>query len=92
VPRSLFYKMKIEISDKQARVIITALDLYAPGPICDLEENGRIAYDLQCVIRADIAERENHPRSSVWHGPPLHTCKSEPLAKVFDVENNKQTT
>jgi len=122
--------MKIEISDKQACVIITALDHYSrigmgqletiADALCELRPrlgidrwdiveytdalklklldfqrgscNGicspdvsplaKIAYDLQCVIRADIAKRENHPRSSVWHGPPLHTCKSEPLAVV----------
>lgn len=75
--------MKIEISDKQALVAIAALDAFAPGPIGLMGENERIAYDLQCVIRADIAARENHPRSSVWHGPPLHTCRKEPLAKII---------
>ncbi len=46
-------------------------------------ESAKVAYDLQCVIRADIAKRENHPRSSVWHGPPLHTAKAVPLAEVL---------
>jgi hypothetical protein len=46
-------------------------------------ESAKVAYDLQCVIRADIAKRENHLRSSVWHGPPLHTAKAVPLAGVL---------
>lgn len=75
--------MRLEISDKQARIIIAALDVSFPGPLKELTENGRIAYDLQCVIRQDIAEREGHPRSSVWHGQPLHACKTEPLAKII---------
>ena len=45
-------------------------------------ESAKVAYDLHCVIRRDIAIRENHPRSSVWHGPPLHTAKNVPLAEV----------
>jgi len=124
--------MKIEISDKQARVIITALDHYARigmgqletvgDALCELRpreiddrwdikerftdpmkkdlfgyssgesaginhpnisSEAKIAYDIQCVIRQDIAEREGHDRLSVWHSPPLHTCKSEPLAVVI---------
>ena len=46
-------------------------------------ESAKVAYDLQCVIRADIAKREQHPSSSVWHGPPLHTAKAVPLAEVL---------
>jgi len=46
-------------------------------------ESAKVAYDLQCVIRADIAKREDHHRSSVWHGPPLHTAKAVPLAEVL---------
>ena len=125
-------EMKIEISDKQACVIITALDHYSrigmgqletvADALCQLRPKecedrwslvetftdpmkcrifgytggssagicspvvsdlAKMAYDIQCVIRQDIAEREGHDRLSVWHGPPLHTCKSEPLAVVL---------
>lgn len=120
--------MKLELNDKQARIVINALDIYSrigmlqldavahllgdlglhqdpwkvkeffdvikrelfelpPGAnhgICSpkVPDVCKIAYDIQCVIRKDIAERENHPTSSVWRGEPLHTCKAEPLAKV----------
>ena len=123
--------MRLEISDRQARVMISALDHYSrigmgqletvadalcePRPkecgdrwdivekftdpmklallgysggasagICSpaVSDLAKIAYDLECVIRADIARRENHPSSSVWHGPPLHTCRAESLATV----------
>lgn len=120
--------MKLELTDKQVRVVINALDIYSrigmlqldavahllgdlglhqdpwklkesfdfikhdlfalpPGAshgICSpkVPDVCKIAYDIQCVIRKDIAERENHPRSSVWHGEPLHTCKAEPLVTI----------
>jgi len=58
---------------------------YSPNAshgICSphVPESAKVAYDLQCVIRA---KRENHPSSSVWHGPPLHTAKAVPLAEVL---------
>lgn len=121
--------MHIELSDKQAHVLINALDCFSRlgmgqlncitdgittargefieptvverfiGPlkrelfghslhssdgICSPKtgDNAKIAYDLQCVIREFIAKRDNHPVSSVWNGPPLHTFKKEPLAIV----------
>ena len=126
--------MKLEISDKQARILINALDAYSRISIGQTEalgdmltqlfkpENlkdnsywdirekytdkikqelfgfspgasygignkkvsdaGHIAYDLLCVIRKDIADRETHHISSVWHGEPLH-YGSEPLAKIL---------
>jgi len=45
-------------------------------------ESAKVAYDMQCVIRAEIAKRSDSPSSSVWRGPPLHTAKAVPLAEV----------
>lgn len=123
--------MNLTISDKQASVLIRALDCYSRIGMGQLEcigdaieetrheselnrwlikeqfldvmkrelfghapnssdgicsprtgDNAKIAYDLQCVVRQCIAKRDDHPISSVWHGPPLHTCRTEPLAVV----------
>ena len=39
----------------------------------------KIVYDLECVLRQQIARAEKHQTFSVWHGDPLH-LGSEPLA------------
>lgn len=68
------------LSDMQWHLFNRTLN--AADGICSPEvpDAAKIAYDLQCVIRALIAKRDNHPTSSVWHGSPLHTCRAEPLA------------
>jgi len=77
------------IRDRHTDPMTRILFDYPPNAshgICSplVPDAAKIAYDIQCVIRKDIAEREKHSQSSVWHGEPLHTCKSEPLAKVIE--------
>lgn len=45
-------------------------------------EPSRIAYDIECVLRKEIAKQEQHGSHSVWHHKPLHTAKTVPLAEV----------
>lgn len=46
----------------------------------DVSELARIAYDLHCVLRRQVAINEQHDRWTTWHGTPLHTAPQEPLA------------
>lgn len=56
------------------------------GP--DTPKSSQIAYDLQCVLRKQIADQENHGSHSVWHHDPLHTAHDVELAEVRVVERN----
>lgn len=47
-----------------------------------------VAYDLQCVLRQQVAKAENHGEYSVWHGDPLHYGK-EPLAECVVIESKQ---
>jgi hypothetical protein len=122
--------MKLEISDKQAHVIIEALDVYSrigmgqleavphlisshalgvdawsiidrftdpmkrelfghpPGGSYSIVSGNvpvpfQIAYEMQCVIRKDIASREDYQKLSVWHDGPM-SISGEPFAKVIE--------
>lgn len=44
--------------------------------------NAHTAFDLDAVIRQQIAKDENHGSHSVWHHPPLHYNRSQPLPKI----------
>ena len=44
-------------------------------------EAGKIAYDVECVLRNHVAKAEQHNEHSVWHRTPLHYSQ-EPLPTV----------
>jgi hypothetical protein len=78
------WQLREQYTDELTRRIF-GYSATASHGICSqhVPESAKVAYDLQCVIRADVAKRENHPSSSVWNGPPLHTAKAVPLAEVL---------
>jgi hypothetical protein len=41
----------------------------------------RIAYDIQCVLRKQVADTERKDEFNVWHYDPMHIVKDVPLAK-----------
>ncbi|MAE81284.1 MAG: hypothetical protein CMB80_01020 [Flammeovirgaceae bacterium] len=47
----------------------------------DVLPDYRTAYDIECVLRQQVATIEKHHKMSVWHGDPLHTNKDIPLVK-----------
>lgn len=48
-------------------------------------EDGKIAYDIHCVLRNKIAKSLNHHPYSVWHRPPLH-YSTLPLPTIKETE------
>jgi hypothetical protein len=45
----------------------------------EVHDSGKIAYDLECVVRKLLAELNNHEVWSVWRNDPM-CLGSEPLA------------
>lgn len=52
-------------------------------------EDGKIAYDIECVLRKVVASVEEHDKISVWHRDPLHYSQ-QPLPIV--TASNESTT
>ena len=53
-------------------------------------ETGKIAYDIECVLRNQVAKVEQHNVHSVWHRTPLHYSQ-EPLP-IITTNNESSTT
>ena len=45
-------------------------------------ESGKTAYDIECVLRNQVAKTEQHNEHSVWYRTPLHYSQ-EPLPTVI---------
>lgn len=54
-------------------------------------ESGKMAYDIECVIRNKLAKTENHHEHSVWHRTPLHYSQ-EPLPIIKSYEATVSNT
>ena len=46
----------------------------------DVPRRGKIAHDVNCVIRQVVARIEKHGVHSVWHQDPTHCVPDVPLA------------